>query len=318
MSQPIYFTLLLADDAPAEQRPLVEAYWSLDNGAFVHKVGELAAAHGMTLHELQKVSRQYAHVRVFLGNCLGCGDDLVQAMHSRHQLQQALQEFAPRRCAECQARWERRQEFERRLAAGHVGNPLGENAQALRRWEQLPEPELALLRTIVQLKTKRAIFAHLQPQLQQNPQQVWSLINSLEARHLVTTERAYDRTITGFRYAPELESLWTPDPALKPDPRTGQQLRLEIVPVPSKHAHYLPDFAGAFVVAAPVHLVPGTRYAYTGWLNTRKKTITLELGPLAEMEYYPGPDFTRAEPELLANLLERFTDELPQSDPSLA
>jgi len=280
------FLVSINNDVQSAERALIEAYWAVDQGAFVNKVADLAAAHELTVPALTQLVRSHSNCQVSFGYCEGCGDELLGVVNTKSALQAGLLDFEGQRCAQCQRAYEKRQRFEQRVAAGQVGSVLGHNAVELQTWELLPIREREVLSVIVQLKWKPLIYAYLFKDGNLSDKNVWEPINKLVKKGLLVLLYDFDsgRIVEGFEYPHVLEAVFS-HCALSAAPKTSPSdyfgLRLHLNP--DKSAPHKATYTGVFTMQQDVLLRQGKRYAYGGWVRKRDNTVTLQITPFEQI-----------------------------------
>jgi hypothetical protein len=306
------YELLFAESLKEPELSLVQAYWQIEEGEFVHKALPLAQAHEMTVPQLTALARAYVECKISFGNCIGCGDELIVVVDTKTAFQECLVDFTRQRCPDCQRAFEKRQRFEQRLATEQPGSALGYNAIELKPWQNLPADELEVLKCIIQFKTKRPIFQHLfrdgSPFDRTN---IWDVFNRLEKRRLIVTHRDYNRSIEGFNYLPELDHVLLDATQLPVIPPVNY-LNLKLTKNPVKQTNHHADYAAVFTVESDVQLKAGSRYVYGAWVS-KKGDINFQITPLAGVHHYPNQGFAGKEPLIIREILERL---LPQHEVS--
>jgi hypothetical protein len=289
------YELTFAEDLQGPELTLVQAYWEIKDGEFVHKALPLAQAHAMTVPQLTALARAYVQCEISFGNCIGCGDELLVMINTKTAFQECLVDFTRQRCPDCQRAFEKRQLFEQRLANEQPGSALGYNAVAVTPWQNLPADELEVLKCIVQFKTKQRIYQHLFREGSRfDRTNIWDVFNRLEKKRLIVTKREYNRGIEGFSYLPELDNV-----LLEPAET------VKLTQNPAKQTNHHADYAAVFTVESDVQLKAGSRYVYGAWVN-KNGDINLQITPLANVHQYPNQGFAGREPLIMREILERL------------
>lgn len=299
------YELTFAENLLGPELALMQAYWEIEDGEFVHKALPLAQAHEMTVPQLTALARAHVQCKISFGNCIGCGDELLVVITTKTAFQECLVDFSRKRCPDCQRAFEKRQLFEQRLATEQPGSALGYNTIEVKSWQYLPADELEVLKCIVQFKTKQLVYQHLFREGSRfDRPTVWEVFNRLEKKRLIVTKRDYNRGIEGFSYLPELDNvLLEPTEAVTLPP--VDFLNLKLTQNPTKQTNHHADYAAVFTVESDVQLKAGSRYVYGAWVN-KKGEINFQITPLANVHHYPNQGFAGREPLIIREILERL------------
>lgn len=304
------YELSFTENLPESALALVQAYWEIKDGEFVHKALPLAQAHEMTVPQLTALARAYVECKISFGNCIGCGDELIVVVDTKTAFLDCLVDFSRQRCPDCQRAFDKRQLFEQRLATEQPGSTLGYNAVDLKPWQDLPADELEVLQCIVQFKLKRPIYQHLfRDGSRFDRTNIWSVFNRLEKRKLIITHRNRDQGIEGFSYLPELDNVLLEATGMAIMPPVNF-LNLKLTKNPAKQTNHHADYAAVFTVESDVQLKAGSRYVYGAWVS-KKGDINFQLTPLTGVHHYPNQGFAGKEPLIIREILERL---LPQHE----
>jgi hypothetical protein len=304
------YELSFAESLQEPELALVQAYWKIEDGEFVHKALPLAQAHEMTVSQLTALARASVECKISFGNCIGCGDELLVVIKSKTAFQGCVGDFSRQRCPDCLRAFEKRQLFEQRLATEQPGSALGYNAVELKPWQNLPVDELEVLKCIAQFKIKERIYQHLFREGSRfDRTTVWEVFNRLERKRLIVIKRNHTRGIDGFTYLPELDKvlLGFADVTVVPP---VDFLNLKLNKNPAARTKHHADYAGVFTVESEVVLKKGSRYIYGAWVN-EQSVINFQITPLANLHQYPNQGFAGQEPVIIKEILERL---LPQHE----
>jgi hypothetical protein len=303
------YLLVFKEDLPVQELDLVKAYWAIEAGEFVHKVGDLAKRHGLSVPALTHLAIANATCHISFGFCLGCGDELLETVTSKSAFLAAQTSFSWRRCPACQHAYDKRQQFEQQQAAGQVGSALGPNAVELRAWELLPSAELEVLKAIVQLKLKPLIYAQLFQDGNLGNKEVWTILNRLVRKGLLVINHDYEvgqgHVVEGFSYPPALEQVFSGCVLESAPGSVTDYLGLKLMLNPDKSRNYKAMYTGVCTMQEDVLLRRGVQYAYAGWVRTKDSSITLQLTAF-EQVLTEAPGGNLVEAAVVNKLLGRF------------
>jgi len=307
------YELRFKEDLNEADAALVHAYWAMENGAFVHNVNELAAAHGMTRIQLTALVKAFTTCELSLGHCAGCGDEVRHTVVNKTDFKRFAGSLGEPLCPDCQRAYAKRLRYEASLTAGQAVSALGQNAVRLKPWECLTPEELAVLKGIVRYKTKPLIYEHVFAGNNRN-REVWALVKQLVRRGLVEVVWNYNDYIEEFCFQPELENhLFGAETAA--DATTSNHFNIKLLKNAAKKAPWQPDYSGAVTLRTDMFLPKGTRLAYGAW-ETNAKDLLVQLRPFETVRRYVRPEEVTSEPVSIQQVIERLFDSFADVRPA--
>lgn len=308
----MHYELSFKEDLPEADATLVQAYWAIENGVFVHNVNELAAAHGLTRAQLTTLVQASTSCEVSLGHCVGCGDEVLRKADNKTDFKRYAARFGEPRCLDCQRAYEKRQRYEASIVNNQAVSALGPNAVRLKPWESLTPEELSVLKGIVSYKTKPLIYEHV---FKGNPHNrvVWTLVKQLVRRGLVEVVWNYDNYIEEFSFQPELEThLFGTENTNESD--VACHFNIKLLKNTVKYKPWQPDYSGVVTLRTDVFLSKGTRLAYGAW-ETNSKDLLVQLRPFETVRRYTKPEDVSSEPMSIQQVIERMFESFNDVNP---
>lgn len=287
------------------ENEIIKKYWDFQETEFINKPSLLKREYSISQYELNKLIREKSSFILNKGECVGCGVELVYNVKSQTQLREKINANIIH-CEECREESQKKLREERIQTKTLFRNQNLLKALEHRLWEKLTTEEFDVLKDIVKLKERDAIFKYV---FSKDYQGTWTKVNKLERLGLIDVLRGDNNSIISFDFLEELEvEILNFDEIIEHQPVLRNNLSFSLAQKLTKTRSTQPDYSGVFILPTDVLLKKGVEYIYGGWVQS-DGTINLKFTPKDEVFPTTQKDI-EAEPEHIKDIISKMNNDL--------
>ncbi len=288
---------------------LISDYWENNFGEFKFSLNELSEKYSLKPHLITKIIKEKSEVLKEY-KCFGCQEPYKVKIETKGKWNPYSE-----LCSNCESERKRRQkEFEieqQRIREEEERNKRAEienvflQAISEKRWLNLNQYELEILKQIIQLKELKLIKKEVYNGNFYD-KQVWTAVNKLHNLGLIFIRRDdYSNYVHSFEFSESLES----EISEKINTNIVDYLSFSLVKKASRTEIRQPHYSGTFTLQSDVVLKAGEKYIYGGWEQT-DGSINLKFTSIREIEKRTIQSDIEKEPEHISSVLNDFFDEI--------
>lgn len=294
-------TIKINDELTELQKEIIEKYWTLTNMKFENKPNKLKQEYEITLHELNKLIKDYSVCEVRTGNCSECEVELIQRFTSQTGFKERLV-CSVKTCKECK---EKLDIEAYQIQEDYIIQTLNKGLID-RQWEILNQDELELLKNIVRINDRNTIIAKC---LSGENYGDWKVINKLEKLRLIYLEKN-GRHVREFHFLEELASeIFFLEVKNEEFNNVKNDFGFSLAKKINKQKPQQPDYSGFFILPTDIVLRKDVEYIYGGWIQT-DGSINLKFTPKEDLFSVKHKD---TEPEhikgIMSNMLNNISED---------
>jgi RNase P subunit RPR2 len=300
----IEFKVEIAPNVDDDYSTIINEYWQMSDNEFVNKPKQINARYNITLAELNKIIKDFSRCDITHAHCSECGQAIVSSVYSQTSFKENKRKIISK-CNECSHQYYMNIESEKQRLKAESQLSMEkkfELAVQERRWNQLTDEELEILRKIVHFKDKKLINKEV---FNGNfyDKSIWFKVKRIEKLGLIEIEREDSGSIIRFLFPAILEKEIFTDSAIG-------NVELDFLGFSlAKNIHKTnvrqPDYSGTFILSRPVKLEAEIKYIYGGWINT-DGSINLKIQPLANITQRVENNDMSSEPTHIKNIIENL------------
>lgn len=261
------------------ENEIIKKYWDFQETEFINKPSLLKTEYSISQYELNKFIREKSSFILNKGECVGCGVELVYNVKSQTQFREIINANIIH-CEECREESQKKLSEERIQTKTLFRNQNLLKALEHRLWEKLTTEEFDVLKDIVKLKERDAIFKYV---FSKDYQGTWTKVNKLERLGLIDVLRGDNNSIISFDFLEQLEDkILNFDEIIENQPVLRNNLSFSLAQKLNKTRLNQPDYSGIFILPTDVLLKKGVEYIYGGWVQS-DGTINLKFTPKDEV-----------------------------------
>ncbi len=286
------------------QGEIIKKYWEFDNMEFKNKPSVLKKEYDISQYKLNKIIKNNSTCEINKGGCIECGIELIHNVTSQTQFREKINSTIIH-CEECRAEYNERLKKERELNQTTYRNQNLQKALEFRLWEKLTTDEFLVLKSIIKINDRDAIFREV---FSQDYQGTWTIVNKLERVGLIDVLRD-DSSVIGFGFLEELENLILNfDEKIEAISSVRNNLSFSLTRKTNKFKQNQPDYSGVFVLPSDILLKKGVEYIYGGWIQS-DGSINLKFTPKEELFGVTQKDIEQ-EPEHIKDVISNMFNDL--------
>lgn len=308
------YEVFIADNIDESIRAILHDYWDVDekSGSFKNKPSQICTEHLVTDGDLKYFLKSHSSCTISYGKCDGCQAEFSivvrsQASFSRH--------FRINRstCRDCEARHFKELEARR----GKDEKSFAQNSSGLKsldqRVEMLDDEEKEILKSIVKLNDRNAVFKLLfSGGSDSHVKHIFEILGRLEKLSLIRLIRSSRLRIEEIRFDRGLEPILLGDQAEE----LLHSLVIDLDSDQKKKQESDPDYCGVFSTPRQISLLANTQYLYRAWRRADGKLhLKIEAeGNLEQRQSTKSGNFS-GDPISLNDLLhKKYLDNTPEGN----
>ena len=306
------YKIEIADDVNEDYSEIINEYWEPGEKEFKNKPKQICTKHNITLGELNRIVKDFSKCEITHGYCTDCGQAMISTVYSQTSFLESRRKTLER-CSDCSQTFFKniQEELERQREEKKLDlEKKFELAVHERRWNDLTDEELDILKKIVHYKEKKLIGQEVfNGDWFDNS--IWNKIKRIKRLGLIEIERnEYDGSIIRFLFPQDLEQEFGNNNFVDTElDFLGFSLAKNI----NKSNVRQPDYSGTFVLKRPVKIDAAVKYIYGGWLNT-DGSINLKIQPISSLVQKVKNRDTSGEPTHVKNLIVNLFNSLPPGE----
>jgi len=294
---------------------ILRDYWAMVENDFINKPKDICDKYNVEIGELNKIVRSNSHCAIIVSRCDICKVETEENVYSQTSFREKKRQYninrdGKRKCSKCEnvlnelRKKDISLQYEKdRCRRGEHFNRAIQN----KRWNELSNEELQILKDIIRLKSKRLIYQKI---FNNDPQDkaIWKQVNNIEKKGLLIVDRDSSFRVISFVFPNSLEYI-LPERLNIDKVETVNYLNL-LLPKKAYTTIKDPDYFGTIVLGKSVKLEAGTEYICEGWINA-DESITLSIKPIQYIPPKASNGDIKDGPILLKNII---TDLLRQEE----
>jgi hypothetical protein len=302
------YKIEITGDVNENYSEIINEYWEQGEKEFKNKPKQICAKHNITLGELNRMVKDFSKCEITHGYCTDCGQAMINTVYSQTSFLESRRKTLER-CSDCShiffknIQEERDRQFEEQKLDMDKKFEL---AVQERRWNDLSDEELDILKKIVHHKEKKLIGQEVFYG-DWYDKSIWYKVKRIERLGLIHIERSeYGGAIKRFHFPQILEQEFKNYNFVDTE---LDFIGFSLIKNFNKSKVRQPDYSGTFVLKRAVKLDSDVKYIYGGWLIT-DGSINLKIQPVSNLEQKVENRDTSGEPTHVKQIIEKLFNSL--------
>jgi hypothetical protein len=308
------YKIHIKPDLSEDYSIIIQEYWEIVDNDFPNRPKQICQKYNITIGELNKIIKDYSCCNIVHGYCSGCGVVIEDKVYSQTSFREKKRRYIKERCNDCEIAFYKEREAERVRQQDEEKQQIEERfSQAIqeKRWNNLSDEELEILKGIVRIKNKSLIYKEI---FNDDPfdKSIWRKVGNIEKKGLLCVKRNSYKSVIEFHFPEQLEQILLRD---NKDIINEELdfLSFSLSKYINKTQIRQPDYSGTFILKRPVRLVANVKYIYGGWINT-DGSINIKIQPLDNIVQKVEHGTIENEPTHIKNIMNEFFNYIDKDD----